>query len=90
MLQCLFINSIVFKEKAFKIGYYRHLGVAGLLDLGASGSFVMVQGNTLVFLPSLLLGKVKGTCLFYLLLSLSTMRGADASGSFTSPFLSLS
>ena len=28
-------------EKAFKIGYYRHLGTVGLLDLGASGSFAI-------------------------------------------------
>ena len=28
-------------EKAFKIGYYQHLGVARLLDLGASGSFTI-------------------------------------------------
>jgi hypothetical protein len=74
MLQCLFISSIVFKEKAFKIGYYRYLGAAGLLDLGASGSFATMQGNTLVFLPSLPLGKVKGTYLFCLLLSLDYER----------------
>jgi hypothetical protein len=74
MLQCPFISSIVFKEKAFKIGYYRHLGMAGLLDLGASGSFATVQGNTLVFLPSLPFGMVKGTHLFCLLLSLDRER----------------
>ena len=28
-------------EKAFKIGYYQHLGTTGLLDLGASGSFTI-------------------------------------------------
>ena len=28
-------------EKAFKIGYYRHQGAVGLLDLGASESFVI-------------------------------------------------
>ena len=30
-------------EKAFKIGYYQHLGTTGLLDLGASGSFVIKE-----------------------------------------------
>ena len=30
-------------EKAFKIGYYRHLGTAGMLDLGASRIF-MIKG----------------------------------------------
>jgi hypothetical protein len=74
MLQCIFISSIVFKEKAFKIGYYWYLGIAGLLDLGASGSFAIVQGNTLVFLPSLKLEKVKGTRLFCHLLSLDRER----------------
>ena len=28
-------------EKAFKIGYYRHLGATQLLDLGAGGSFAI-------------------------------------------------
>ena len=81
-------------EKAFKIGYYQHLAQRGLLDLGASGSFA-IKGvhletgcKDLCSLHSTHPYIISLTSFF--LLSLSTMRGADASGSFTSPFLSLS
>jgi hypothetical protein len=66
----------------------------GLLDLGASGSFA-IKGvrletgykdlfNLLSTHPYII------SLTSFFVLSLSIMRGADASGSFTSPFLSLS
>ena len=82
------------REKAFKIGYYRHLAQRGLLDLGASESFA-IKGVRLETgckdLCSLLSTHpyiISLTSFF--LLSLPIVRGADTSGSFTSSFLSLS